>query len=665
MERGITMSKKAAKPFWSIRNKLLIVFVTVTTAALLSYFSFFRSYTYRASLERYEEQLVPLRDALVQNVDYYITTCVEASRSIYYNTTAKRLLNYTSGNFSNSETKDSQDLFAYMLSVYASIPSAAQIRLSAYKLRRSFLVTTYDLAHYMDIRNDYSFETENPRQFSGSLDQSIWVESSHLMGSYGHFVTSKPNRSQHVFTVHTPIYNLPDSTDIVGLLSVDISTRYIEDNCAFAHDEGAAVYLIDDTSQIVYAADSQLIGKSIGDPQYGADLWLKEDAPAIGSYTQNGQLVTVRDFDSRHCPWRLYIVTPLDYVYRDTLTSQIVLMGVFAFYLVFLTALMFCVLLRYVRPLNQIALFIRANISREGYNKDARLSNFIRYTANDEVGVLLESIDSMLDSMDDFVLRHYQMQLANRTSDLRTLQAQVNPHFIYNTLQCIASKALQNGDMESYNYLASFGQMLQYAMNVDESMVPLAREIEHVKRYLSLQSARFDQALEFILDAPDEVLTALVPKMCLQPLAENTVIHGRLYEHRGGYIRLHARIDGNRLVMIMEDNGIPITQAQALAVTERLMRLRQDLDFMQTLYPPAAREFSDMLQVEQLSGQAAGDNRIGIANVYLRFLLRFGSDCKFSIYANDQGGTTVRLELPYKQVLLDEGEGSVNKGDVS
>ncbi|MDD3212988.1 MAG: histidine kinase [Eubacteriales bacterium] len=658
------MRQKKTKSFRSILGKLTVVFCVVTACALVGYFSFFRSYTYQTSLERYEEQLTPLREALVNNIDYYVSTCVKASRSIYYNSSALRLLEYTSGNFTNSETKDSQELFAYMLSVYASIPSATQIHLAAYCLDRSFLVTTEDLVRYMSIVHSDAFMSSDLQSAFKQVDQAIWVESSHRVGNYGHFVSGTANRSQFVFTVHTYIFNLPDSTNAIGLLSVDISTDYIDDNCSFAREEGAKVFIADADGSIVYSADSSLIGQPLAGA--GTETWLREDATALGSYTQGGNLVTAKHFNSRYCPWTLYIVTPLNYINRDARTSQLVLMGVFTLYLVILSVLLFFILVRYIHPLKRIGTFIRANIYKGKINLKPRLADYIAYTANDEVGVLIDSIDAMLDTMNDSVVRQYRMRLANRTSELRTLQAQINPHFIYNTLQCIASKTLENGDETSYHYLASFGQLLQYAMNVDESTVSLEREVEHVRRYLDLQGFRFEQQIDFQFEGDPSVLRVLVPKMTLQPLVENSVSHGRLFDKPGSSLRLTARLDMKELLIILSDNGVPLDDALAEKLSARIRTLRRDYrHLLDAQVQDGSLETKLLLEWEESASSMPEDHHgshIGISNVYLRFLLQFGPKCVFTIAANEMAGTTVTIHVPYAEVRFEEALEGGNAG---
>ena len=477
----------------------------------------------------------------------------------------------------------------------------------------------------------------------------------------GHFPSKSgnANRSQFAFTVHTYIFNLPNSSRAIGLLSVDISTDYIDDNCSFAREEGAKVYIADADGSIVYAADTSLIGKPLTGPDANTGAWLRDDAVALSSYTQAGNLVTVKRFDSRSCPWTLYIVTPLSYINRDARTSQLVLMGVFTLYLVILSVLLFLILVRYIHPLKRIGTFIRANIYKGKINLKPRLAGLIQYRANDEVGVLIDSIDAMLDTMNDSVVRQYRMRLANRTSELRTLQAQINPHFIYNTLQCIASKALERGDESSYAYLASFGQLLQYAMNVDESTVSLEREVEHVRRYLDLQGLRFERQIEFQVEGEPSVLKALVPKMTLQPLVENSVSHGRLFEKPDSFIRLTARLDSEELLIVLTDNGVPLDEALSERLETRIRTLRQDYShLLDTQAQAGSLETMLLLEREGFPGRSTPEDHhgshIGISNVYLRFLLQFGPGCAFTIAANEQAGTTVTIRVPYADVRFSE-----------
>lgn len=647
--------RKRNRIFYSIRFKVLLVFFVVTFVTMFGGFSFFRQYAYQASMERYQEQLVPLRNSLKNNLSTYISTCVQAVRSVYYNDSTVRLITNPHTNFSNTETEDSKTLFSFLLSVYASLPSSRQIHLSAYKLDRSFLITTRDLVRYLDVRPGYSFASDYPDRYPSDMQKSIWVEGSHPIHSYDHFLSPYARMDGHVFTVHVPIYMMPDYTNVIGLISVDIETSYIDENCGYINDMGAEVYISDQDGRLIYARDAGLIGQPVESVSGLTSIWKSDNETWEDSYISTNSLITTNVIDTSYCKWQISTITPIGRITHDFTGLQIRLIMMFCACLLVLALIMALVMMRYTRPLNQIAMFMHGNFYKKNYNLTARLSDHIRYRSKDEISVLVENIDAMLDTVNRFVVREYQLLLARRTADLRTLQAQINPHFIYNTLQCIASKTLEKGDVESYDYIASFGQLLQYAMDVDESMVTLSQEVDHMRRYLALQSIRYECDILCAADIPPEYLGMMLPKMSLQPLAENSLLHGRLYAKENGYVSLRVFPEDEMLVIEIADNGQSISTAQQAHQQEKILKLRRQYQYLKN----ASVEDFDADNLLMADGEpelleqtveAHHGAHIGATNVFTRFLLHFGSRCEFAMESNEAGGTSVRIYLPKDRI---------------
>ena len=271
----------------------------------------------------------------------------------------------------------------------------------------------------------------------------------------------------------------------------------------------------------------------------------------------------------------------------------------------------------------------------------------------------------MLDTVNRFVVRQYKLLLARRMADLRTLQAQINPHFIYNTLQSIASKTLEKGDHESYDYIASFGQLLQYAMDVDESLVTLSKEIEHAQRYLDLQSIRYECEIVCETDIAPDLLNMLIPKMSLQPLVENSLLHGRLYEKNDGRILLRAAVLGEEILVEVADNGVPMSLRQQELQREKMEKLKSDYQHLknasaETIGMESLLSKDGEKELLEQTVEAHHGAHIGLSNVFARFLLRFGSKCRFVMEANSFGGTSVKAYLPRERVKIvcaDSAEG--------
>ena len=145
------------------------------------------------------------------------------------------------------------------------------------------------------------------------------------------------------------------------------------------------------------------------------------------------------------------------------------------------------------QPLKKLAAYTRAvNLGQ----LDANMEDYIVYPAQDEIGTLVTGIDDMMHTINQSnIIRQYRLDAANKTIQLQMLQAQINPHFLYNTLQCLAGEALSANAPELYTSIASLGQMMQYAMDTAHIMVPLEREKDYAEHYLRLQQLRFPAKL--------------------------------------------------------------------------------------------------------------------------------------------------------------------------
>src|SRR5690606_23950938 len=121
------------------------------------------------------------------------------------------------------------------------------------------------------------------------------------------------------------------------------------------------------------------------------------------------------------------------------------------------------------------------------------LQTEIPINSRDEIGVLARRFRQLMNQINHLVLREYRLEIANKTNQLKALQAQVNPHFLNNALQSIGTLALKHKDREVYALISSLGKLMRYNMNAEETIVPLKKEIEHVAAYLELQKQRFGE----------------------------------------------------------------------------------------------------------------------------------------------------------------------------
>lgn len=247
----------------------------------------------------------------------------------------------------------------------------------------------------------------------------------------------------------------------------------------------------------------------------------------------------------------------------------------------------------------------------------------------DEIGILQDSFNHMITRNKELIAQQYQAKLEKRNAQLRALQAQINPHFMYNTLQVIGGMALEKDAPEVYSVTLALSDIMRYSLNFSKEMVCLEEEVEYLKSYVMIQNERFGGKVQLKLDLEPGTLKCLIPKLILQPLAENSFEHG-LLEKAGDWIltvESHITSDGELLICV-RDNGIGFD-------SERLKQIREKIE-------------NDTVKALR-SG-----SHIGLANVHARIKLRSAKEGHgVSIDSSPETGTTVSVRM---QTLYEEGE---------
>ena len=240
----------------------------------------------------------------------------------------------------------------------------------------------------------------------------------------------------------------------------------------------------------------------------------------------------------------------------------------------------------------------------------------------DEIGILQDSFNHMITRNKELIAQQYQAKLEKRNAQLRALQAQINPHFMYNTLQVIGGMALEKDAPEVYSVTLALSDILRYSLNFSKEMVCLEEEVEYLKSYVMIQNERFGGKVQLKLELEPDTRKCLIPKLILQPLAENSFEHG-LLNKAGDWlltVESHTTPEGDLLICI-KDNGIGFD-------SERLAQIREKIE----LDTVKALNFG---------------SHIGLANVHARIKLRSAKEGHgVSIDSSPETGTTVSVRMP-------------------
>jgi two-component system sensor histidine kinase YesM len=236
-------------------------------------------------------------------------------------------------------------------------------------------------------------------------------------------------------------------------------------------------------------------------------------------------------------------------------------------------------------------------------------------TREDEVGALTGEYNMFIRKINFLVNEVYQVKLHAREAEIASLQAQINPHFLYNTLNCISWKALERHQAEISQMVVALSKMFRFSLSGGDIDVALRQEMDNVDDYLFLQKMRFEERLKVYMDIPDELYQVRLPKYTVQPIVENCVIHGLGEFAPDGCIWITASEAGDDVVIDVTDNG-------AGADPEQMARI---------------------LSGEEPPRKGHGH---GVRNVNERLKLLYGAQYGLTYLRPEAGGTRVRIRLP-------------------
>lgn len=188
-----------------------------------------------------------------------------------------------------------------------------------------------------------------------------------------------------------------------------------------------------------------------------------------------------------------------------------------------------------------------------------------------ELKNLTAQINTMADNLDRMMQRSVRDERNLKKAEMRTLQAQINPHFLYNTLDAIIWKVEVGERDEVIHLTRALSDFFRISLSSGADWIPISQEKKHISGYLSVQKTRYNDILDYEIDIPDELNDLYILKLLLQPLVENALYHGIKYKRGGGSIRVTGRKDGDWLIFTVADTGKGMDEETLAALRERIL----------------------------------------------------------------------------------------------
>lgn len=420
-------------------------------------------------------------------------------------------------------------------------------------------------------------------------------------------VTNRTYSTDQVFSIAQA---LKDEDGIVrGVVLVDIRHDVILDSIEEAKvGSDGFVFVADDQYDVVYTP--------VNDVVYRIDpAWFSQQPKESFVANVQGEKYQVCYTSSPTTGWKTIAV----YSLREMAQGFTTLIALLIFAVSVTCWVVFRVAVRTADSITRPVAKLRF-LMREAENGDLNVRFKARY--NDEIGDLGRSFNHMIERIDGLMHRVYEEQQYKREAELKILQEQIKPHFLYNTLDTISWMARDYDAQDIVQLVDALTNMFRVGLSKGNEIITVASEMQHVSNYLYIQKIRYQDKLNYTIDAPDAIRDCLVPKLILQPLVENAIYHGIKRKRGGGTIEIRGRIEEQTLVFVVQDDGAGITP-------EALEQLRRRLEESQ---------------------EYGSQKSFGLPYIVQRLRLHYGSEGRLFVDGEPEQGMRVTVMLPAHRV---------------
>lgn len=437
-----------------------------------------------------------------------------------------------------------------------------------------------------DILRNLSFDLTTAQRLSGGYISTPHVES--IFTGYYPWVVS----------IVRPV---PDNA-AARWLSVDLSfTELAATISNVGIGQHGYCYLMDERGNMVYHPQQQLLYAGLKKEEAGRLACLGD-----GTYVADTVIYSVQRVPNS--PWRVVGVSYIDETVNESFW-QMVRIAVATAALIFVAALAVgWVLSRLLsRPLQQL------ENAMEAFEQDADHFAFCAVRGTREVQNLSDSFGHMVGRIQQLMTTVREEEIDLRKTELKALQAQINPHFLYNTLDSIAWMCERGKNADAVQMVHALARLFRISISRGHELIPIEKELQHAEAYLQIQKYRYKNQFTYHFTVDEGCLHCLCNKITLQPIIENAIVHGLDLMVDAGHIEITVRPDGGDILLIVADDGIGMEPEQVAAL---------------------------------LQNEPSDRTGIGVKNVNDRLRIYFGPEYGLSITSAPYEGTTVTIRTP-------------------
>lgn len=580
------------------RVKLILVFslLILLTASILgsiTYYQFAKS-----SQNKTEEYQIQLADQINQHLNRYLKEMQIISLSPFYDQEVLDIL--------KSHQTPSDD---------TSFPPAAE-RVPMWRYISSLIHMRNEIRGIHIMANDgtiFSNLDSNTVLLKVFETDNDWIK--RIKKADGEWVLLPLHKPNYYLNKDTSVFSVarlirdPSSHEPLGIIKIDLKQELINEIVSNSNIE-SHIFILDKNNEFIYPnKEDKLIESSF--------LTVLENIK-VNNYTNipiDGTEYMMVYHQSSYSGVKTIMLTTRSSVFSEVnhLRKVIILVVIVGILISFLLGFLLS------KPLVGSIHKLRKAM---GKVEKGNFAQRVTIDSNDEIGELGKGFNHMINEIDRLVSEVYKTSLREKEAEIRALQSQMNPHFLYNTLESINMMAITKGNLEVSDMVSSLGKLLRYTIDNSSKIITLDEELSFIRSYVAIQKVRMGENLQYSEDIEPNLNQTLLPKLVLQPLVENAIVHGNFQQ--GGHISIKAYVERQLLKISISDNGRGITELE-------LTKLKRLLENQHTI-------------------SSEKHNGIALSNVHERLQLLYGNQFGIIIDGREQNGFSVTLSLPIQRM---------------
>lgn len=412
--------------------------------------------------------------------------------------------------------------------------------------------------------------------------------------------------TSQMVTLYHRIASKKEKEEELGICSISVSAKYFQDIMKNANitSEGL-VYLMSENGRMITSSNSSILQKMQKKGillNYGAELFMEKKKEGQKEY-----YITRQNVDG--ASWQMILIIPeseYEDQYRFLWLSAALMLG---------SMIAVIVLMSYLLSGYYVGRLKKLNAEMTGLESGNLNANLPITTEEDEIEEIYHNFNGMVQEVQRLMQEHYQLGKEVKMAEVRALQAQINPHFLYNTLDLINWISMDYGAEEIGTLTWNLARFYRLSLNHGKSLISIGEEVEHVEVYVNIENYHFDNAISLEVDVPEELKNYACLNIILQPFVENAIVHGiaEKPDIESCEIRIRARREEQDIIFSVQDDGPGVDVEQMQKETQQDIRTAQ--------------------------------HGYGVRNINFRLKLCFGE--KYGVtYLESEKGTHVEIKIP-------------------